>query len=203
MTKKESVDLAKEIINTLCIEPNKEIRYNLASFIIDNEKINIFAYIKYDNSLANILIYSGVEYEGRDNIYADYNHSIKETDINVLANELYEIANLYQNPIWIYELKELISSFKTYYLIQSYKTEKDDKYYGDIYPSYLTSYDLTLGGKNFGLQTNMYDAVKFSSKDKAKIWLKYAVEHFPNRTWDIIPVDERLFGKNKPLYIIE
>lgn len=94
-------------------------------------------------------------------------------------------------------------TYKTYYLIQSYKTEKNDKYYGDIYPSYLTSYDLILGGKNFGLQTNMYDAVKFSSKDKAKIWLKYAVEHYPNRTWDIIPVDERLFGKNKPLYIIE
>lgn len=90
-----------------------------------------------------------------------------------------------------------------YYLIQAYKTKEDPKYNTHIYPSYLTSYDLTLGGDGFGLQTGFHDALKFEKMETAKEWLDYAATKFPDRSWDIVPMDSRLLGRKEPLYIVE
>ena len=91
-------------------------------------------------------------------------------------------------------LDERIIYGKKYYLIQAYKRH--------LYPSYLTSYDLKKGGENFGLQSGLHDALKFESESKAKEWTDYASQIFKEREWEIVPVDERLFGKVTPLYIL-
>ena len=90
---------------------------------------------------------------------------------------------------------------QTYYLVQAYKVTEDSQYHTDVYPAYLTSYDMTLGGNNFGLQSGIYDAIKFTSEEKAKEWLNYAASVFSGRTWEIVPVDARIFGKKTPNYI--
>lgn len=52
--------------------------------------------------------------------------------------------------------------------MQAYKVTEDSQYHTDVYPAYLTSYNMTLGGKKFGLQSGIYDAIKFTSEEKAK-----------------------------------
>lgn len=91
---------------------------------------------------------------------------------------------------------------KKYYLIQAYHIKEDKEYKRHLYPSYLTSYDLKKGGENFGLQSGLHDALKFESESKAKEWTDYASQIFKEREWEIVPVDERLFGKVTPLYIL-
>lgn len=97
-----------------------------------------------------------------------------------------------------------MAAHKIYYLVQAYKTKEDSKYKTHLYPNYLTSYsyNMQLGGANFGLQSGLYDAIKFESKSKAKEWMEYAKHIFKERTWEIVPVDERMFGKEKPAYIL-
>lgn len=89
-----------------------------------------------------------------------------------------------------------------YYLIQAYKVKEDLKYNSHIYPSYLTSYDMTLGGDGFGLQTGFCDALKFEEIETAQKWLNYAKSKFTEKSWDIVPMDARLLGKVKPMYIV-
>lgn len=89
-----------------------------------------------------------------------------------------------------------------YYLVQAYKTKEDPKYNSHLYPSYLTSYNITLGGDGFGLQTGFHDALKFEKMETAKEWLDYAATKFPERSWDIVPMDSRLLGRVEPLYIV-
>lgn len=91
---------------------------------------------------------------------------------------------------------------KIYYLVQAYKTKEDSKYKTHLHPNYLTSYNMRLGGANFGLQSGLYDAIKFETESKAKEWMEYAKHVFKERTWEIVPVDERMFGKEKPVYIL-
>lgn len=89
-----------------------------------------------------------------------------------------------------------------YYLVQAYKDKEDVKYKSHIYPSYLTSYNMTLGGKNFGLQSGLHDALKFTTEKAAQEWCNYAKSIFENRTWEIVPADSRLFGRLKPSYVV-
>lgn len=89
-----------------------------------------------------------------------------------------------------------------YYLVQAYKTKEDPKYNTHLCPSYLTSYNLTLGGDGFGLQTGFHDALKFEKMETAQKWLNYAATRFNERSWDIVPMDVRLLGRVKPLYIV-
>lgn len=91
---------------------------------------------------------------------------------------------------------------EVYYLVQAYKTKEDPKYNSHIYPSYLTSYDLTLGGDGFGLQTGFHDALKFEKMEIAKKWLNYATNKFMERSWDIVPMDARLLGRAKLMYVV-
>lgn len=92
---------------------------------------------------------------------------------------------------------------KVYYLVQAYKNKEDLKYQLHIYPTYLTSYDMVLGGANFGLQSSLHDALKFTEEETAQEWCNYAKSRFENRVWEIVPVDSRLFGRQKPSYVID
>lgn len=92
---------------------------------------------------------------------------------------------------------------KVYYVVQAYEIKEDEKYKTHIYPNYLTSYDLKMGGNNFGLQSGLYDALKFEAEADAKKWENYAASVFSERTWEIVPVDSRILGKVTPMYIVE
>lgn len=89
------------------------------------------------------------------------------------------------------------------YVVQAYHAVEDKKYKRHLYPSYLTSYDMTKGGENFGLQSGLHDAVKFESVETAEEWKDYAKTQFLDRLWEVVPIDTRLLGKVKPLYVVE
>ena len=38
--------------------------------------------------------------------------------------------------------------------------------------------------------------------ETAQKWLNYAATRFNERSWDIVPMDVRLLGRVKPLYIV-
>lgn len=91
---------------------------------------------------------------------------------------------------------------KLYYVVQAYKIKEDEKYKTHIYPNYLTSYNMTLGGSNFGLQSGLYDALKFEAEEDAKKWTNYAASVFSARAWEIVPIDTRILGKKTPMYVV-
>ena len=91
---------------------------------------------------------------------------------------------------------------KVYYLVQAYNIKEDPRNSYHLYPSYLTSYNMVLGGRNFGLQSNLYDALKFTEEEIAQKWYDYAKSKFEDRVWEIVPIDSRLFGRQKPCYVI-
>ena len=90
-----------------------------------------------------------------------------------------------------------------YYLIQAYHKEVDKQYHRHLYPTYLTSYKMQLGGDSFGLQSGLHDALKFTSEETAKIWLEKGKNTFKGRDWELVPVDSRIFGRAKLEYVIE
>lgn len=92
---------------------------------------------------------------------------------------------------------------KILYVIQAYHNKEDETYKQHLYPSYLTSYDLKKGGKNFGLQTGLHDALKFENMETAEEWKCYGEKTFLDRNWEIVPIDVRLLGKVKPMYIVK
>ena len=89
-----------------------------------------------------------------------------------------------------------------YYLIQAYKKEIDTEYQRHLYPSYLTSYKMEKGGKDFGLQSGFPDALKFLDENTALEWKAIAESAYPNRIFDIVPFDARIFGKVVPKYVL-
>ena len=90
-----------------------------------------------------------------------------------------------------------------YFLIQSYHKEIDEKYHRHLYPCYLTSYDLNVGGKNFGLQSGTHDALKFKNEECLKPYLEKAIKTFGDKyEFDVVPFDGRIFGKAKLLYVV-
>lgn len=103
----------------------------------------------------------------------------------------------------IRELKITSGVTTIYYMVQAYHREVDVEYSRHLYPAYLTSYDKVKGGKNFGLQSGLRDALKFTSEETAMEWQQYAAEVFKDRAWEVVPVDSRLLGKVKPIYVIE
>lgn len=89
------------------------------------------------------------------------------------------------------------------YVVQAYRKEEDKEYKRHLYPSYLTSYDMTKGGKNFGLQSGLHDAVKFESEETAEEWKNYAETKFLDRLWEVVPIDTRILGKVEPPYVVK
>ena len=90
-----------------------------------------------------------------------------------------------------------------YYLIQAYKKEVDETYQGHLYPSYLTSYYMEKGGQGFGLQSGLPDALKFVNKKTAEEWKVIAEKTYPDRTFDVVPLDSRILGKVVPRFVLE
>lgn len=89
-----------------------------------------------------------------------------------------------------------------YFVVQAYKNKVDENYRSHLLPSYLTSYNKTLGGNGFGLQSGLPDALKFKSKKDAVKWKEFAQERFLDRNWEIVEIDERLLGKLEVKYVI-
>ena len=90
-----------------------------------------------------------------------------------------------------------------YYLIQAYNKQEDKNYHTHKYPSYLTSYDMKMGGENFGLQSGLYDALKFISLEEAIRWKEYGEKTFVSKEFDIVPIDSRILGRVNPQYVIK
>lgn len=87
-----------------------------------------------------------------------------------------------------------------YFLVQAYRKKIDEEHNSHLYPSYLTSYDMC---NQFGLQTGTYDALKFISEETAKVFMEKAINIFgETREFEIVPFDERIFGRAKQKYII-
>ena len=90
-----------------------------------------------------------------------------------------------------------------YYLVQSYKTEVDEKYHGHLYPCYLTSYNMTVGGEGFGLQSGTHDALKFTNEELINPYMERAIKSYGhNHEFEIVPFDERILGRDKKLYVV-
>lgn len=90
-----------------------------------------------------------------------------------------------------------------YYLIQAYKKDVDETHKGHLYPSYVTSYKMQKGGDNFGLQSGIYDALKFLSDDTANEWKEIAVNAYPDREFEVVPLDGRILGRVQPRFVVE
>ena len=90
-----------------------------------------------------------------------------------------------------------------YYLVQAYKKEVDEQYLRHLYPSYLTSYNMKKGGDAFGLQSGLPDALKFVNEETAEEWKTIAEKIYPDRTFEVVPLDGRILGKVVPRFIVE
>ena len=90
-----------------------------------------------------------------------------------------------------------------YYLVQAYKKEVDEQYQRHLYPSYLTSYNMKKGGDAFGLQSGLPDALKFVNEETAKEWKVIAEKIYPDRIFDVVPLDSRILGKVIPRFVLE
>lgn len=89
-----------------------------------------------------------------------------------------------------------------YYLVQAYKKEVDNQYQRHLYPSYLTSYKMNKGGDGFGLQSGMADALKFLDEKVAEEWKEIAERTYPDREFDVVPFDGRVFGRVEPRFVV-
>ena len=90
-----------------------------------------------------------------------------------------------------------------YYLVQGFSKEEDEKWKTHLYPCYLTSYKLTLGGEGFGLQSGFHDALKFTSLELAEKWKAKGEEVFGKcKEFAIVPMDSRLLGRAELKYIV-
>jgi len=114
MLKKEALELARSVRDSIETFNNvyDEIGFDLYQFTMNNCKMNVFAYIRKDKDLDTnrkfYAVYAGVEYEGGDTLYADYNHSTDNLRVSELANALYELANLYKSEELINYVQELV-----------------------------------------------------------------------------------------------
>lgn len=90
------------------------------------------------------------------------------------------------------------------YVVQAYSKKIDEQYKTHLHPSYLTSYNMKLGGNKFGLQTGLYDALKFETEETAELWKQKGEHIFGDiKEFDIVPIDSRLLGRFKIKYIIK
>ena len=90
---------------------------------------------------------------------------------------------------------------KIYYLVQSYWKTVDTQYQRHLYPAYLADFKMT--GESLMIQSGLADALKFQREIDAKEWQKKAEQMFEDRTFDVVPFDARIFGKQLPRYVIK
>lgn len=77
--------------------PTDEVGYDLYEFELDGQLMNVFAYIskRKDNGREWYSVYAGVEYDGGDNVYADYDNSTEHLQVDELTESIYTLANMY------------------------------------------------------------------------------------------------------------
>jgi len=101
MKKKEARKIAEEakqcLQNAKFNNPADEVGYDLYEFELDGQLMNVFAYIskRKDNDREWYSVYAGVEYDGGDNVYADYDNSTEHLQVDELTESIYALANMY------------------------------------------------------------------------------------------------------------
>lgn len=104
MTKEKAKQYALEarecLKNASFNTPTDEVGYDLYTFELDGETMNVFAYIRkeMDEDKKWYAIYAGVEYIDGENVYADYDNSTDHLRIDELTNAIYNLANMYTKP---------------------------------------------------------------------------------------------------------
>jgi hypothetical protein len=58
------------------------------------------------------------------------------------------------------------------------------------------------GGQGFGLQSGLPDALKFLDEKTAEEWKKIAEDTYPDREFEIVPFDGRIFGRVEPRFVV-
>lgn len=78
----------------------KDSGWDLYTFELDGAKLNVFAYISKqrneDTKAEWYSIYSGVEYVGGDNIFADYAHSTSKLSLAELTDRIFDLTMMYR-----------------------------------------------------------------------------------------------------------
>lgn len=117
MKRNEAYELAREIKEDL-----KDYGYNnpqtpyytVHEFEMDGVKFNVFVSVwKQEDEEDGHRIYavwSGVEYDGGDNVWADYEYSTNNMRLTELADSLYTLANYYKKEEHLEELRKMIDS---------------------------------------------------------------------------------------------
>jgi len=86
------------------------------------------------------------------------------------------------------------------YLIVAYSKEKNNTTSSHIYPCYFTCYN----GNQYGLQSGIYDALKFQFEGRAKEELIIANKKFGDKyEFTVINVNNLMLGKYEYKYVIE
>ncbi len=88
-----------------------------------------------------------------------------------------------------------------YYLVHAYNKEVDEKHQTHLHPTYLTSYKMD--GKQLGLQSGLYDALKFKTSEQAEVWRKKAEEIFPMKECRIVAIPSEVFGRVTPRFVVD
>lgn len=115
MTRKESREMAKQIRDSITKfnDVNNEVGFDLYTFEMDGTEFNVFAYVRKEQDEQNpkhkwYAVYAGVEYEGGDNIYADYDNSTEHLRVSELADTLFKLSNMYKDNECLDKLKNMI-----------------------------------------------------------------------------------------------
>ena len=67
-------------------------------------------------------------------------------------------------------------------------------------PSYLANYNLDINSGSV-IQSNIYDAIKFNSKEDAILFLNKAKEDMSDWEYEIVDINKRIFGKKRPRFV--
>lgn len=116
MTRKESLEMAKQIRDSVTNfnNVNDEVGFDLYSFEMDGTKFNVFAYVRKEQDEHYrrhkwYAVYAGVEYDGGDDIYADYDNSTDSLRVSELADVLFRLSTMYEDEKYLNELRNMIA----------------------------------------------------------------------------------------------
>lgn len=93
---------------------NDEVVFDLYTFEMDGTKFNVFAYVSKERDEHYrrhkwYAVYAGVEYDGGDDIYADYDNSTDNLRVSELADVLFRLSIMYEDEKHLNELRNMIA----------------------------------------------------------------------------------------------
>lgn len=116
MTRKESMKIAREIRDSVTNfnDVNDEVGFDLYTFEMDGATFNVFAYVRKEQDEHYrrhkwYAVYAGVEYDGGDDIYADYDNSTNSLRVSELADVLFKLSKMYEDEKHLNELRNMIA----------------------------------------------------------------------------------------------